>query len=133
MLIIGAGALLVGIIIYALIDCVRTESWQARALPKPVWLAVIVLFPLVGSLLWLFVGRPQDASLLNPLRNDRPSPPPQKAPDDDDEFLRFLDAKAKRERESREREQGKSSSDPDVTKDSFDGEDPSDEGQKPSR
>lgn len=103
-LIIGAGALLAGVIIYAFIDCVRSEKWQVRTLPKPAWLAVIVLFPLVGSILWFFFGRPQDAGVLASLRKSGPVPGQAiKAPDDDEEYLRFLTAKAKRERESRER------------------------------
>lgn len=114
MLIIGAGAILVGIFIYALIDCIRSEKWQVRALPKPAWIAVTLLFPLVGALLWLFLGRPKEAGIFSPLRNTGSTPPKvQKAPDDDEEFLRFLDAKAKRERESQQREQERRSQETD--------------------
>ncbi len=99
--IIGAGTALIGIIIYAFIDCIRTSASQARSLPKPAWLAIILLFPIVGALLWLFLGRPRAGSSAT---WGSPNTPSQtfKAPDDDEEYLRFLDAKAKRQRASQE-------------------------------
>lgn len=100
-LIIGAGAALIGIIIYALIDCARTPASQARSLPKPAWLAIILLFPVIGALLWLFVGRPRTGGSAS-LGSRGASSQTFKAPDDDEEYLRFLDAKAKRQRASQE-------------------------------
>jgi hypothetical protein len=100
-LIIGAGAALIGIIIYALIDCARTPAPQARSLPKPAWLAIILLFPVIGALLWLLIGRPRTAGGAT-LGSRTASSQTFKAPDDDEEYLRFLDAKTKRQRASQE-------------------------------
>lgn len=99
-LIIGAGAALIGIIIYALIDCARTSPTQVRSLPKPAWLAIILLFPVIGALLWLFVGRPRTSGRGLSSSKGAPGAQASKAPDDDEEYLRFLDAKAKRQRAS---------------------------------
>ena len=58
-LIIGAGALAVGVIIYALIECAQSDKYAVRAIPKWGWLLVILLLPVVGAVLWLFFGRPR--------------------------------------------------------------------------
>ena len=44
---------------YALVDFTRTDDLEMRLFSKPVWIAVLVFTSLLGSLLWLFPGRPQ--------------------------------------------------------------------------
>lgn len=78
--------LVVGVTVYALVDCIRTDTAQVRQLPKPAWLLVIVLFVLIGPLAWLLVGRERP-----PPRAHRAEPLRPAAPDDDPEFLRDLD------------------------------------------
>ena len=39
----------IGMTVYAFIDCLRTESARVRAMPKLLWLAVIVLLGLIVS------------------------------------------------------------------------------------
>lgn len=68
--------------IYCVIDCVRTDEHAVRGLPKVVWVFVILLFPLAGSIAWLLAGRP--ASI------PRTQPPRPRGPDDDPDFLRRL-------------------------------------------
>ncbi len=100
-LIITGGALLLAIWIYAILDAAQAESQKVRTLPKGVWVAITFLFPLVGSALWFWLGRPRKdkfGSFGAPLER------PPVAPDDDPEYLRFLEARAKREREDRERQ-----------------------------
>ena len=46
--------------IYCVIDCVRTDEHTVRGLPKLVWVFVVLLFPLAGSIAWLVAGRPSD-------------------------------------------------------------------------
>ncbi|WP_407560429.1 PLD nuclease N-terminal domain-containing protein [Streptomyces sp. 184] len=46
-----------GLVIYALIDCATTKKEDAKHLPKFVWILLIVLFPLLGSIGWLLAGR----------------------------------------------------------------------------
>lgn len=109
MLIIGAGALVVGLTIYALLDAVRTPAHEARTLPKWLWVIVTLLFPVVGPIMWLILGRPKAQPAAGAPRpgfgQRRNTPAPSvSSPDDDEEYLRWLKAKAERERRSREAE-----------------------------
>lgn len=72
-----------GLLVYTLIDCARTDPAQVRNLPKPVWVLLIILLPLLGGIGWLIAGRPRPG----PRRGPRPGPI---GPDDDPEFLRRL-------------------------------------------
>lgn len=81
----------VGVTIYAVIDCWQREERTVRALPKALWLAVIVFLPLVGGLLWLALGRARDAGGEG-IRVPRHAA----APDDDEAFLRSLDERRRR-------------------------------------
>ena len=78
------------------IDCILIPGPLARALPKWLWLIVIVLVPFFGALAWLLAGRP-------PVGPTSPAPragvgrivprsggPGAVAPDDDPTFLRKL-------------------------------------------
>ncbi|GHC70661.1 membrane protein [Nocardiopsis terrae] len=92
--------------VYAFFDALTTPAQEARNLPKVLWLVVIALFMPVGSILWLFLGRPrrpasvggtpspeQAASVddLDPSDFAKPSDSPHPlGPDDDPEFLRRL-------------------------------------------
>lgn len=80
--------------LYAFIDCVLIPGALARALPKWVWLVVIVLVPFFGAVAWLLAGRPQrqpaavpggPVARVLPRRSRGPV-----APDDDPTFLRKL-------------------------------------------
>ena len=50
-LIIGAGALAVGVIIYSLIECAQTKKYKVRSLPKGAWILLILLLPVIGAVL----------------------------------------------------------------------------------
>jgi Phospholipase_D-nuclease N-terminal len=76
--------LIIGITIYSVIDCLRTDDAQIRGLPKPLWLLAIITLPPVGGLLWIWLGQQQA-----PGRGGQP-PPRTLAPDDDPDFLRSL-------------------------------------------
>ncbi|WP_026181206.1 PLD nuclease N-terminal domain-containing protein [Demetria terragena] len=69
--------------VYALVDCGQTGARRTRYLPKPAWLAVIVLLPFLGPAGWLLVGKVRQAP--GPSRRSRP-----RGPDDDPDFLRGL-------------------------------------------
>lgn len=109
MLIIGGAALIVGLTLYTLLDAVRTPAHEARTLPKWLWVLVTLFFPVVGPLMWLTLGRPKAQPAAGTPRpgfgQQRSTPAPSVAsPDDDEEYLRWLKAKAERERRSREAE-----------------------------
>lgn len=108
MLIIGGAALIVGLTLYTLLDAVRAPAHEARTLPKWLWVLVTLLFPVVGPLMWLILGHPKaqpaaGARLSFGHRRSTPAPSVS-SPDDDEEYLRWLKAKAERERRSREAE-----------------------------
>ncbi|MCE0540090.1 PLD nuclease N-terminal domain-containing protein [Kineosporia rhizophila] len=74
-----------GITIYAVIDCLRSNNDEIRTLPKPLWLLLIVMVPFFGGLIWIFFGH-QAAPGNQPPRRLRTL-----GPDDDPDFLRTLD------------------------------------------
>jgi hypothetical protein len=61
--------------IHSLITCILTPESEVRGLPKALWIVLIVLLPLLGSALWLGVGRPARAR-----RVPRPATPSAGAP-----------------------------------------------------
>ncbi|BCL16095.1 hypothetical protein GCM10017556_38340 [Micromonospora sagamiensis] len=70
----------------ALIDCLSAEKHQVRAMPRVVWVPVLLLVPLLGPVAWFLAGRPA------PTRAG-PRPAPRRAPaapDDDPDFLRSI-------------------------------------------
>ena len=98
-----------GLTLYTLLDAVRTPAHEARTLPKWLWVLVTLLFPVVGPLMWLILGRPKAQPAAGTPRpgfgQRRSTPAPSvSSPDDDEEYLRWLKAKAERERRSREAE-----------------------------
>ncbi|MDX2542505.1 PLD nuclease N-terminal domain-containing protein [Streptomyces sp. WI04-05B] len=71
--------------IYAFIDCVTTRETDVRFMPKPVWAILILLFPLVGSVSWLIIGRDRATSQRLGTAGGQ-----WIAPDDNPEFLKSL-------------------------------------------
>lgn len=84
--------LVIGLTVYALIDCARTAPGDVKAMPKPLWLAVILLLSPIGPVAWLLAGRGR-----GPAQSTRPKPSGPIAPDDDPEFLRELDRRTRRD------------------------------------
>ncbi|PJJ65078.1 PLDc N-terminal domain-containing protein [Compostimonas suwonensis] len=50
-----AGAALVGFIVFALVDVLRTTTISSAA--RLIWAAVVVLAPLLGTAAWYLVGQ----------------------------------------------------------------------------
>ncbi|MDX3073553.1 PLDc N-terminal domain-containing protein [Streptomyces sp. NPDC088354] len=47
----------------AVVDCIRTPEARIRILPKAGWLAVLILFPVLGAVGWQNLGkRPAQAA-----------------------------------------------------------------------
>ena len=65
MVLLGAEGLLLlvvlGFWIWAIFDCISTDSSMCRNLPKMVWLLLIIFLSTIGSFAWLLLGRPQKA------------------------------------------------------------------------
>jgi hypothetical protein len=89
-------ALQVALAVAALISCLSTEEEDIKALPRLVWVLIILFFPLVGSISWFLAGRIRRTTTGGPPTGTtrrgvggrgRPRP---LAPDDDPDFLRSL-------------------------------------------
>jgi hypothetical protein len=77
------GLVVVILTVYALVDCALFDRNRIRGLPRWAWIFVVLLVPVVGPLLWLFVGRGRSGS-------DSGRGPRSMAPDDDPDFLKGL-------------------------------------------
>ncbi|GGK58560.1 PLDc N-terminal domain-containing protein [Ornithinimicrobium pekingense] len=86
-----AAVALLAFTIYCVVDAVQTDDSDVRGLPKPLWLVMILLFPMVGGVAWLIAGRPTSIleTLLGPRRRGGPPRGPI-GPDDDPDFLKGL-------------------------------------------
>ncbi len=105
--------LILAFTLYALIDCLARDDEEIRALPKVIWVLIIILFTPFGPIAWFLAGRPRASakhaatdepdevvggySMGSPGssagRGGRPL-----APDDDPEFLRRLDEQQRKHR-----------------------------------
>lgn len=96
------GLIALGVWIFCIIDVITTPSEQVRNLPKLAWIFIVLLLVDIGSVAWLFAGRPwtprssvQGGGRLTSgtRKANRPS-----NPDDDEEFLAGLKARAEEQR-----------------------------------
>jgi len=100
--------------VFCLVDVIGTR--EPRNLPKWAWIVMILLFPLVGSLVYLFVGRPKPVPPASSpyAEYERPGRMSASDPAKDAEFLRQVRARAEEQRararyeaeEKRRHEQG---------------------------
>ncbi|MEV4330467.1 PLD nuclease N-terminal domain-containing protein [Streptomyces sp. NPDC049597] len=81
--------------IYAFIDCLNTPEDEAKHLPKLAWIFIILLFWIVGPIVWFAAGKMRHA----PAGGRTPSPfstgyrnhrMEWVAPDDNPEFLKSI-------------------------------------------
>ena len=86
-LVIGGVAVL-ALTVYALVDLFVTQAARVRAFPKAVWIAVIVVLPLLGPILWLVVGK----------NRRMPKQTTPMFPDDDMGFLGRIDRESAEDR-----------------------------------
>ena len=60
-LLLGLVVVVVVATIYAVIDCAMIAHDRVRGLPKPAWLVIILVLPVVGVVLWFLIGRGRQA------------------------------------------------------------------------
>lgn len=105
---------IVAVCIYALIDCLRTDSREVRGVPKGVWIVALLLLPLLGAILWFVLGRPRTAATRpatgGPASNGRGvgggvTGGRPLGPDDDPQFLRNLEERRRNQEEARKLEE----------------------------
>lgn len=98
----GFGLILLAFWIFCIFDVLTTDAQDTRNLPRLLWLVIVLMLPDVGSILWLVFGRPSP-----PWRALRREPAATTAPDDDEDFLRGLQARVEEQRrKAREQQQG---------------------------
>jgi len=49
--------LTLAVMIFAIVDIVLRPEGQVKHMPKLVWLLLVILLPLIGSILWFAMGR----------------------------------------------------------------------------
>jgi hypothetical protein len=94
------------LVLFALIDCLSRDEFELRALPKIVWVFVILLFSPIGPIAYLIAGRPERTAGASRTwapgagfpERERPRSRPT-GPDDDPEFLRGIAAQQREDRE----------------------------------
>lgn len=79
MLKVAMVVVLIGLTIFALIDLFNVPADQVRGGSRFLWALGILLVPLVGPVLWLWLGRAPEETGMGPL-----------PPDDDPDFLRGM-------------------------------------------
>ncbi|MFG2298842.1 PLDc N-terminal domain-containing protein [Streptomyces sp. NPDC048603] len=95
--------LIIALTIYAFIDCLNTPEEEVKHLPKVVWVIIILLFSIVGPVVWLFAGKKRVASGGGAGRSRGRTQ--WVAPDDNPEFLKSL----REEQENRDRDKHRDS------------------------
>ncbi|GAA4342497.1 PLD nuclease N-terminal domain-containing protein [Microbacterium rhizosphaerae] len=67
--------------VFSVIDCAAQPSIRHRGVSKPVWILIVILIPVLGGILWFWVGRvrARDVAITIP-----------DSPDDDPAFLRSV-------------------------------------------
>ncbi|MDR2322448.1 PLD nuclease N-terminal domain-containing protein [Microbacterium sp. NPDC089698] len=43
--------------VFSIVDCIVQPASRHRGVPKGVWIAIVVLIPVIGGLLWFTIGR----------------------------------------------------------------------------
>jgi hypothetical protein len=87
----------VGLMVWAIVDIVLFDEKRVRALPKPGWI-LVALVPILGPLLWILIGRGR----IQRARSVRTGPI---APDDDQAFLNQLNKDKEQEERIRQLEE----------------------------
>ncbi|WP_150958099.1 PLD nuclease N-terminal domain-containing protein [Microbacterium testaceum] len=76
--------------VYTIVDCAVQSPSRHRGVSKPAWLAIVILLPVLGGILWFAIGRGRATQTVV-----------RRAPDDDPEFLGRMTASARAEQDER--------------------------------
>lgn len=106
--------------VFCVLDVVMARDDEVRHLPKWGWLVLVLLFPLVGSVVWLVAGRPRRTPRPRGAYErearafpeyDRPGRAAAVDPAADEEFLRRCRERAEEQRRRYRRETGETTGD----------------------
>ena len=78
--------------VYTIVDCAVQAPSRHRGVSKGAWMAIVILLPVLGGILWFVIGRGRAASKTATAR---------RAPDDDPEFLGRMTATARADQDER--------------------------------
>ena len=99
------GLALLVVWVFCIFEAITTDPARVRNLPKLAWVIVVIVLVDIGSILWLFAGRPRGAKVASPSSDgrippeyDRPGRAAAANPDDDAAFLAALKARAEEQR-----------------------------------
>lgn len=118
------GLIAIGLWVFCFIDVLLTPDGEQRNLPKLAWVFIVLLLPELGSICWLIWGKnygrsswgassqPKSRATSQYPEYDRPGRYVPTNPDDDEEFLAGLRARAEEQRR-RARDQSQQQSDQD--------------------
>ena len=82
-ILLGLAVVVVAVTIFAVVDSAMTSRERVRGISKALWILVILVFPVVGPILWFIIGKDRSTGAGKPGR--------RLGPDDDPEFLRRLE------------------------------------------
>lgn len=77
--------------VYTIVDCAVQPNSRHRGVSKGAWMAIVILLPVLGGILWFVIGRGRAVG----------KPVVRRAPDDDPEFLGRMTASARAEQDER--------------------------------
>lgn len=105
-----AGVIGFALWVYCLVDAIGTPPQRVEHLPKVAWIVLVLLFPFVGSIAWLALGRDRGARPLTRSQGAAPGFPEYERPGRmaagdagrDEEFLRQVRARAEEQRRRHE-------------------------------
>lgn len=103
------GLIVMLLAIFCLIDVITADDSGIRHLPKMVWLLLVIILPLAGSIAWLVVGRPEGGGIWGgsgaprtasdyPEYDAKPGRAVDRSQESDEEFLRRCRARAEEQR-----------------------------------
>ena len=91
--------IVVGLWVWSIVDIVLIDARRVRGLPKPGWIVIVIVLPVVGAVLWFILGR-ERLSAAGRYAKTGPI-----APDDDPAFLRQLNRDQEQEQRIRDLEE----------------------------
>ncbi len=57
------------VLVFALIDIITRRDDHVKFLPKMVWIIIVILLPIIGSVLWFTIGREWEGGVSLPRRS----------------------------------------------------------------
>lgn len=90
------------VLIFTIVDIALIDRTRVKGVPKLIWVLIVLVLPIIGAVLWFFLGRERLSERGTNGRAVRRGP---RAPDDDPEFLRKLSREQAQEERIRDLEE----------------------------